>query len=103
MSRQKFKYLKNKESFQDEIKSIFDHFWRAIIEANEKIFLEGENPTLSLSVLLSVTEDIIYTLLRNINLLNRFYLTHVWPMFITYAPWQYKKTFGFLVSSGRIH
>ena len=29
-----------------EIKSIFHHFVRAIIEANKKVFLEGESPTL---------------------------------------------------------
>ena len=46
-SRQKFKYLENEKSFSDEIKSIFDHFWRAIIEANKKKKLEGESPTLS--------------------------------------------------------
>ena len=34
MSRQKFKYLKNENSFQDEIKSIFHHFERALIEEN---------------------------------------------------------------------
>ena len=37
-SRQKFKYLDNEKSFQDEIKSIFHHFERAIIEANKKIY-----------------------------------------------------------------
>ena len=47
MSRQKFKYLENEKSFYDEIKSIFYHFLRAIIEVNKKIFLEGESPTLS--------------------------------------------------------
>ena len=41
-SRQKFKYLEYEKSFQDEIKSIFHHFWRTIIEA---IFLEGESPS----------------------------------------------------------
>ena len=45
-SRQKFKYLENEKSFQDEIKSIFYNFLRAIIEANKKGFLEGESPTL---------------------------------------------------------
>ena len=44
-SREKFKYLLNEKSFQDEIKSIFHHFWMAIIEA-KKNFLEGESPTL---------------------------------------------------------
>ena len=45
-SRQKFKYLENEMNFYDEIKSIFDHFWRATIEANNN-FLEGESPTLN--------------------------------------------------------
>ena len=45
-SRQKFKYLEKEKSFLVEIKSIFYHFWRAFIEANKKIFLEGESPTL---------------------------------------------------------
>ena len=31
MEIQKFKYLKNKNSFLDEIKSIFHSFWRAIL------------------------------------------------------------------------
>ena len=35
-SRQKLKYLENEKSFQDEIKSTFHHFWRAIIETNNK-------------------------------------------------------------------
>ena len=48
-SRQKFKYLKKEKSFQDEVKSIFHHFWRAVIETNKKILLEGESPTLSRS------------------------------------------------------
>ena len=46
-SRQKFKYLENEKSFWNEIKSIFHHFWRAIIEVIKKIFLEGESPTLN--------------------------------------------------------
>ena len=33
-SRQKFKYLVNEKNFQDEIKCIYHHFWRAIIEEN---------------------------------------------------------------------
>ena len=33
-SIQKFKYLENEKSFEDNIKSIFYNFWRAIIEAN---------------------------------------------------------------------
>ena len=46
--RQKFEYLENDKSFWDEIKSIFHHFWRAVIEVNnKKINLGGESPTLS--------------------------------------------------------
>ena len=37
-SRKKLKYLKSEKSFQDERKSIFHHFRRAIFEANVKIF-----------------------------------------------------------------
>ena len=37
-SRQKLKYLENKKRFEDEIKSIFHHFWRAAIEANKKFW-----------------------------------------------------------------
>ena len=33
-----FKYLENQTSFQDEIKSVFQHVSRAIIEANKKFF-----------------------------------------------------------------
>ena len=32
-SRQKFRYRENEKSFYDEIKSIFDHFLRALNEA----------------------------------------------------------------------
>ena len=32
-----------------KIKSIFHHFWRAIIETNKNFFLKGESPTLSKS------------------------------------------------------
>ena len=46
-SRQKFKYLENEKRVYDEIKSIFNHFWRAIIEESKKYFLEGESPTLT--------------------------------------------------------
>ena len=35
-ARQKFKYPENEKSFQDEIKSVFHHFGRAIIEADNK-------------------------------------------------------------------
>ena len=45
-SRQKLKYLENEKSFEDQIKNIFHHFWRAIIEANNKKILGGESPTL---------------------------------------------------------
>ena len=37
ISRQKFRYLENEKSFQDEIKSIF-HFERTFIEGNKKKF-----------------------------------------------------------------
>ena len=37
-SRQKFKYLENKKSFSDEIKSNFHNFQGAFIEANKTIF-----------------------------------------------------------------
>ena len=47
-TRQKLKYIENEKSFQDEIKSTSHHFWRAIIETNnKKWFLGGESPTLS--------------------------------------------------------
>ena len=36
--RQKFKYLENKKSFEDQIKSILHHFWRAVIEADNNFF-----------------------------------------------------------------
>ena len=48
VSRRKFKNLENEKSFYDEMKSIFLHFWRAIIEENKKNFLEGESLTLIL-------------------------------------------------------
>ena len=48
-TRQKFKYLENEKSFQEEIKNIFHNFQRAVIEANKTIFLEGESPTLKYS------------------------------------------------------
>ena len=37
-SRQKFKYLENEKSFEDELKSIFHQFYRAFNEANNTIF-----------------------------------------------------------------
>ena len=52
-SRKIFKYLgnkKNKKGFCDEIKSIFNHFWRTFVEANQTNFLEGEGPTLILGL-----------------------------------------------------
>ena len=45
-SRQKFKHLENEKSLEDEIKSIFHHYCRAIIEANKKKNLERETPIL---------------------------------------------------------
>ena len=44
-STQKFKYIENKESFENEIKSIFLYFQRDFIK-NKLMFLEGESPTL---------------------------------------------------------
>ena len=41
-SRQKLKYLENEKSFYDEIKSIPNQTKRAFIEANKKVFVEGE-------------------------------------------------------------
>ena len=32
--RQKFKYLENEKNLQDEMKSIFHHFWSAEAELN---------------------------------------------------------------------
>ena len=46
-ARQKFKYVQNEKRFSDEIKGIFHHFSRVFIEANKKIFLEGESSTLT--------------------------------------------------------
>ena len=43
----KIKYLENEKSFSDEIKSIFHHFWRAIIEANKKNYFEDVSLTLN--------------------------------------------------------
>ena len=45
-SRQKLKYLENENNFQDETKSIFHEFRRAIIEANRNSFLECESLTI---------------------------------------------------------
>ena len=45
-SRQKCKYLENEMSFQDEIKSIFHHFQKAVNDQIKQICLEGESPTL---------------------------------------------------------
>ena len=46
-SKQKFRYLEREKSFQNEIKSIFQHFKKAFTEVNKKCFLEGESPTLT--------------------------------------------------------
>ena len=48
-SRQRFEYLENEKSFEDEIKTIFHHFRRAIIEANN-FFFQGESPTLKINL-----------------------------------------------------
>ena len=45
-STQKFKYLENNVTFLDEIKSIFHHFYRPFIEANQIMFFDGESPIL---------------------------------------------------------
>ena len=37
-SRQKLKYLEYEKTFYAEIKCIFDHFFRAFIEANKAFF-----------------------------------------------------------------
>ena len=42
----KLKYLENEKNFSGEIKSIFHHFYRALNEAKNTIFLEGESPDL---------------------------------------------------------
>ena len=39
-SRQKFKHPENEKSFEDKIKNIFHHFWKAIIKANKNFFLK---------------------------------------------------------------
>ena len=46
-SRQKFKYIENEKTFEDEIKSIFDQIWSGFIETNKTIFFEGESSTLN--------------------------------------------------------
>ena len=47
-SKQKFKCRENEKSFSDEIKSIFHHFSRTIIEANKKkLFFEDKTPILN--------------------------------------------------------
>ena len=43
MPIQKIKYLENKESFYDEMKNIFHHFYSAFIEANKVMFFDGES------------------------------------------------------------
>ena len=48
-SRQKFKYLENEKSFEDEIKSIFHLFWKAISEANNKVFWGDDSLTVSIT------------------------------------------------------
>ena len=45
-SRQKFKYLENGKSFQDEIKSIFIILKGLSMKQTIEFFLEGESPTL---------------------------------------------------------
>ena len=43
---EKFKYLENKTSFQDGIKSIFHYFQRCFVESNKTFFLESDSPNL---------------------------------------------------------
>ena len=45
-STQKFTYLENKKSFENKMKNIFHHFYRAFIEANKTFFLKRVSPTL---------------------------------------------------------
>ena len=45
--RTKFKYLKNKDSFEGKMKISFPHFYRTFIKVNKKISLEGESAALS--------------------------------------------------------
>ena len=45
-SKQKFKYLENEKSFQDEIKGIFIIFEGLSLKQIIKRFLEGDSPTL---------------------------------------------------------
>ena len=43
---QKLKYLENEKSFSDEIKRIFHHRYRALNEAKNTVYLDGESPIL---------------------------------------------------------
>ena len=50
-SGQKFKYLKNKKSFNHEIKNLFHHFWSDYVEVyKSNFFLEGDSPTLKIKL-----------------------------------------------------
>ena len=46
---QKFEYLKNKKSFDDEIKNILYIFWRAIIWWKSKIIIKKQTQALSMA------------------------------------------------------
>ena len=48
-SRQHFKYLENKKSFEDELKSIFQNFERGFIEIKQFFFnfLGGEGKSVT--------------------------------------------------------
>ena len=65
-SRQKFKYLDNKKSFSDEMRSILHHFESTFIEAKKKkkSFLERQIPTLKLIVLMSYLMQSLYASFR---------------------------------------
>ena len=45
-SKQKFKHLENRKSFQDEKKAFFIIYEGLLLKQIKQIFLEGESPTL---------------------------------------------------------
>ena len=49
-SIQKFKYLENEKSFQEEIQRIFHHFKGLSLKQINQIFLKGESLTLILNL-----------------------------------------------------
>ena len=48
MYEHKFRYLKNKKSFQQEIKSIFHHFHRLLVESDKTKFFQRREPNFKL-------------------------------------------------------